>query len=306
MGVAMTRCPQQTDSEALGLDTPCAGCNYNLRGLPVFANCPECGMPVAQSSPECALVCANPRWLARVSLGLTLLVWGCLLWVAAMVAIGVILLTANNVPGQWWLHLPCASSWVGAMLWGIWHACWVYYAVAIVLVTTPEPRLRFEESAISLRRVLRVAAVVLMPLTTVPLSRILGLNSIRWLDWGSWNRLSDIGGIAVCLLLGLYLSGFGRRMSQRRMGRRTLLITAAFTSAMCGMVLTSVLADVTGRSVADVPSPLSVIYTVFGLGSALCALMYIGVVIEYMRAFASARRLMEAHKVRGPDGSSLR
>lgn len=36
-------------NDALNFDVPCAGCRYNLRGLSVSGQCPECGKPVMET-----------------------------------------------------------------------------------------------------------------------------------------------------------------------------------------------------------------------------------------------------------------
>ncbi len=66
-------CPPVDGSGALAADVPCLGCQYNLRGLPPTANCPECGAAVERSISPPALRCAAPEWLKRVSEGLLVL-----------------------------------------------------------------------------------------------------------------------------------------------------------------------------------------------------------------------------------------
>ena len=52
-------------------DAPCAGCDYNLRTLPIASLCPECSRPVVESLEAVDLQFADPAWVARVRRGLT-------------------------------------------------------------------------------------------------------------------------------------------------------------------------------------------------------------------------------------------
>ena len=52
-------------------DALCAGCDYNLRTMPVASFCPECSRPVVESLAAVDLQFADPAWVARVRRGLT-------------------------------------------------------------------------------------------------------------------------------------------------------------------------------------------------------------------------------------------
>jgi predicted RNA-binding Zn-ribbon protein involved in translation (DUF1610 family) len=54
----------------------CVGCGYNLRSLPVDGPCPECGRAISASLGGRRLAAADPRWLARLSIGQSLITWG--------------------------------------------------------------------------------------------------------------------------------------------------------------------------------------------------------------------------------------
>lgn len=57
--------PQLPPDACVALDTPCIGCGYNLKTLPVSRHCPECGMSIDQT-----LRTPRGRWVARL-LGFT-------------------------------------------------------------------------------------------------------------------------------------------------------------------------------------------------------------------------------------------
>ncbi len=58
-------------AEPLTRDTPCIHCGYNLRGLAAGGMCPECGHAIEESLRGELLRFANPDWLRRVRLGIT-------------------------------------------------------------------------------------------------------------------------------------------------------------------------------------------------------------------------------------------
>ena len=54
----------------------CVGCGYDVRNLPVDGPCPECGTPIERSLGGLRLAAADPRWLARLTLGQSLVARG--------------------------------------------------------------------------------------------------------------------------------------------------------------------------------------------------------------------------------------
>lgn len=59
-------------------DHLCIACGYNLRGLPVDSQCPECALAVAESLKGDFLAFASPQYRARIILGMKLIDWGML------------------------------------------------------------------------------------------------------------------------------------------------------------------------------------------------------------------------------------
>lgn len=62
-------------------DHLCIACGYNLRGLPVDSQCPECALAVAESLKGDFLAFASPQYRARIILGMKLIDWGMLSFV---------------------------------------------------------------------------------------------------------------------------------------------------------------------------------------------------------------------------------
>jgi hypothetical protein len=121
----------------------CARCAYNLRGLALDGRCPECGAPIARSVHGNLLRYADPDWLDKVRFGTTLKLWNLLIMVvlAITVGAGVYLGISRGI-------LPIAQL-IGGCL-GLW---------ALFLVTSPEPTVGADEDPITLRKVVRTAAV---------------------------------------------------------------------------------------------------------------------------------------------------
>ena len=134
----------------------CVGCGYDVRTLPVDGPCPECGTPIEQSLGGPRLAAADPRWLARLTLGQSLVAWGLY---AALLAFCFLPLTAalfdllappdslvfdKVLPRITFVGLAVLFV-VGAAL------CWV----GALLVTAPDPGESGTEPAHSARNLAR-------------------------------------------------------------------------------------------------------------------------------------------------------
>ncbi len=53
----------------VGVSIPCIGCGYELAGLPLDGQCPECGVRLEVSHDPIRLCFADPAWLTRVARG---------------------------------------------------------------------------------------------------------------------------------------------------------------------------------------------------------------------------------------------
>lgn len=61
-----------TGDYVVNRDVPCVGCSYNLRGLPIHRNCPECGEPISNSATGILLEDAPPGYVTKIRGGLSL------------------------------------------------------------------------------------------------------------------------------------------------------------------------------------------------------------------------------------------
>jgi len=69
---------------------PCIKCNYELRGLQPFGNCPECGTPIAESANATILRCLPPAALSQLRTGLQLILGSYILFIGALIFAAVL------------------------------------------------------------------------------------------------------------------------------------------------------------------------------------------------------------------------
>ncbi len=145
-------------------DRTCTRCSYNLRGLAINGNCPECGAPVADSLRGLLLQYASPEYLQAVGRGLSLILNGLLVWIIAMIGILLVRGSAANLgfsPStirSIEILMSAAQVGVAGML-----------ALGYWWYTQPDPGYVGQESTTGARRVLRSMAVVRMGFEVVTL-----------------------------------------------------------------------------------------------------------------------------------------
>lgn len=140
-------------------DHLCIACRYNLRGLPVDSQCPECALPVAESLKGDFLAFASPQYRTRVIQGLKLIDWGML----ALVVLGIgsvflgTLSTAVSAPfAQIVFFVVVRWVPIGMMVIGGW------------LLATPDVGYNGDKDPVLARKFTRVGAVLLMAFELVP------------------------------------------------------------------------------------------------------------------------------------------
>lgn len=128
---------------AIGMDTPCIHCGYNLRGLTADGMCPECGKLIGDSLRGDLLRFANANWLRKVRLGIALHLWS--------IGLGIVL---GAIGGG-----LAAGGAIGAGF-----VTWVQLLVVVIglwgtfALTTREPREALQDEGVSVRTLLRTAA----------------------------------------------------------------------------------------------------------------------------------------------------
>jgi len=130
---------------AINIDLACIGCGYNLRGLSPEHLCPECRTPITQSLRGDLLKYSDLNWLGTIKKGIKLFLTTLVLSLFLVIGAGVIA-TMGGPADFLILVVPILIG--GLLLW------------AVYLTTTQEPRVTYSESGMSLRRVIRVCAVL--------------------------------------------------------------------------------------------------------------------------------------------------
>lgn len=124
------------------VNTPCPGCNYNLRGLPKRHQCPECGLRFDFESP--AAPSATVQTLlkrGRLSIFDKICAVIALLLAVVLMIAGVLgIFTGIRL----WLKLPPVLGVLPALAaWGIWRMAWVAWSTdAAARKPLPRPSLK--------------------------------------------------------------------------------------------------------------------------------------------------------------------
>ncbi len=203
------------DAATLG-DLLCTSCGYNLRGLMREMYCPECGAAIELSLRDDYLRNANPEWLRRVRLGMTMM----LLMVVSGFIIGLIGGVAGMMVSP---HFPALLG-VLSSGFGLW---------AMFLVTSQEPRHSIAGDTLKLRKVLRFCAVLQFAGQAI----VAGTMSLSLTTPGEVSMMSGIvAAIGMLLQLAGVVMHFGFLVYLRRMAERIpdAVLASSTTKVMWG------------------------------------------------------------------------
>lgn len=155
-------------AEPLTRDTPCIHCGYNLRGLAAGGQCPECGHAIAESLRGDLLRFANPDWLRKVRLGITVQLVG--------IVISLVMISATTALAVGGVIDPLYIE----------YAFWpkfILLTLAAFIYTTREPRSFLRQEGRSVVIVIRLAAGFLITAHVVSQLYQWVLYDILW--WGA-------------------------------------------------------------------------------------------------------------------------
>lgn len=186
------------------VDTPCVNCNYNLRGAELSSKCPECGRPVRESGVGVQLSQAPMPWLQSVNWGLWLVVVSPFAGLALGAIALLVIVVLPGVPSRWWLFTTVGAGAGGWVLRVLLVLVIVQISVGTLLLTYREPRIRFEEPPLSLRRVLRLAGVPLL-LCAAQTPLVIGSIGMSWLPYSISKIIGDCAILSFVMLLGLHV-----------------------------------------------------------------------------------------------------
>ncbi len=137
----------------LAEDVACRHCGYNLRGLALDGQCPECEMAIEKTLHAFLLRFCDPVWLKRLRSGLTLLIAMIFAGLAVGFIFGLSFLLLIGGTGE--TSLPLVSAFV-LLLAGI----WCMQLIAYWRITSPEPTPLHEENPLSARKIARVGLII--------------------------------------------------------------------------------------------------------------------------------------------------
>lgn len=141
-------------------DAPCRKCGYNLRGMDVQGRCPECGAPVGLVVHGTLLKYSNPKWVWGLKRGVSLIIWGIIIMIFAMVAGFVLAATVSPqalvLMGVAWVLL------YAMMLMGWW------------LLTEQDPSGLGEDDYDTSRKIIRITLVIGLVSTLLSLAERFG------------------------------------------------------------------------------------------------------------------------------------
>ncbi len=213
-------------SGTLTEDLRCARCGYNLRGLTLESLCPECGTAIARSVHGNLLRYADPAWVDKLRLGTVVKLWNLLLGVVLVIAAGIAagLAVGPMALGVLQLIVACLSLW------------------AVFLVTTPEPAVGLEEDPITLRKVLRTAAII--GFCGGQLQHAAAGGGVPWLILTG--AASGLAGIVATFGEFVYFRRFARRAPDENLAKATTTVMWGFVTLLTLFALAGLVAALAG------------------------------------------------------------
>lgn len=153
---------QLDEHQRLMQTVPCAGCDYNLRGLPVEDRCPECNLELVRSLAPNRLALSDANWLATMARDCDVILRGLILGAVIFVIL---------VVSSWWLenHYGAPGLWTEMLAWALAMPPGLVIAFGCRRLCTPEPgRSNFIDSPYAWTTRLCIGATVVMALLTAP------------------------------------------------------------------------------------------------------------------------------------------
>ncbi len=279
----------------------CVGCGYDVRTLPVDGPCPECGTPIERSLGGPRLAAADPRWLARLTLGQSLIAWGLytallgFCFVPLTAALFAILAPRGKFP---FAGLPPRITFVG--LAGVFFVgaalCWV----GALLVTAPDPGESGTEPAHSSRNLARWGLPA--PIGFICLASVVGMLPLSYtIHVTARAALLILAAISVTVWITALLRCLASRASRipdqqlarrtNRMGRVLRWVLPVFLGAMI-LSFTPLSMVIPGGAAATAGT----VQAVFGMtGVAVgCVVLFLlarlaSMMLQYRRGFRGCR-----------------
>ncbi|HYF14756.1 MAG TPA: hypothetical protein VD971_06755 [Phycisphaerales bacterium] len=185
-------------------DQPCYKCGYNLRGLTVSGQCPECGSAAADSLKGTLLQCASPEYLAKIHSGLSLILNAILISICFFFFGTIFQLALGKSAGS--------QAVLNAVMLAISAMSFFGYFRA----TEPDPMFTGSEKPDSARSVVRITAVTAVAVAVVQLPL-----SLIELVTGQNLVLDVLSGLLALVAIAAWLVQFFAMMNYTRwLGKR--------------------------------------------------------------------------------------
>jgi hypothetical protein len=193
MGATMTAITSPLPAAAVEENIPCLRCGYNLRTLASDSRCPECSTSIASSLDPNLLRCADPSWTSILALSLALLLVAGAIEVAEVILYAMVEQFEAAAAGNLLSLTP--TEFAHPLFW-----------IAAFILGAPDPGAPARR--ISLRRVLRVSAVLTLISALLPV-----------IDFFDFTELPIEGflGFVTTTLIFCYLLQLARRTDSRRL-----------------------------------------------------------------------------------------
>ncbi len=261
-------------SAEIDADLPCSGCDYNLKGLPADANCPECGQLIARTR-RFGLINSDPAWLRRQAAAVP--------WLAALCVTNVIrsdFSYMNFRAAAYTGHaLTIAAS--GVALLACWHLS--------VPDTSSSPAAADEDG--SIRRGLRLAALLLLILNVAALPlfhRAPGSPFER--PSGPPTFARPIVLAAAQFLALLLLTRLAHRAGSRSLRTHARALLYVFPALPLAVLLLYRTPFFDVRAFAEVAMAVYLAFDFFAAAALFAMLILLGRMYEVLRAAATAGR----------------
>lgn len=138
----------------------CVSCGYDLVGLPISANCPECGLAVEASWRGSGLAGSSPEFVTRLKRGAMLAHGGILLMVLAVIVAILFVTVASGVVGIGGGGFPMIPLVIAAAVGFVgWAAGTLMTTVGWWWLTSPDPGLAATALIQKSRRITRAATI---------------------------------------------------------------------------------------------------------------------------------------------------
>ena len=173
--------------EMLTRRQPCITCGYELLGLPIAGNCPECGRAVADSLRGILLCYADGAYLRTVLSGLGLVLNAIVVMVVGAIVffacvLGSILIGTPGAGSGWIMTVLAVAGTLG------------YFGLTVMSLagywrfSEPDPQFLVDEQPHGARRVLRAAVVVsaCAALASVLMQGLMVAGTLPRVGGGGW------------------------------------------------------------------------------------------------------------------------